>query len=184
MSKDKRFAIIIGTNNYENKKLNYSIKDGSCMSNLCFVSLRSMGRVNMLKSDFEGFKTHQYCDNPACQSFGLVGAGNLTTHSVVQGQVRCKTCKGKPFSVRKGTMFFDCRTPITRIVTCLSQLASGSGVNVVCRNEHVDGTTLRSWIVLAAAQVNTFTAYMQRDMSLSEVQIDEFWSYIKKKTTT
>jgi hypothetical protein len=154
------------------------------MSNLCFVSLRSMGRVNMLKSDFEGFKTHQYCDNPACQSFGLVGAGNLTTHSVVQGQVRCKTCKGKPFSVRKGTMFFDCRTPITRIVTCLSQLASGSGVNVVCRNEHVDGTTLRSWIVLAAAQVNTFTAYMQRDMSLSEVQIDEFWSYIKKKTTT
>ena len=140
-----------------------------------------MGRVNMLKSDFESFKAHQYCDNPLCASHGLAGGGNLTTHSIVQGQVRCKTCKGKPFSVRKGTMFFDCRTPLHRIVTCLTQLASGSGVNVVCRNEQVDGKTLRSWIVLAAAQVSAFTAHMQQDMSLSEVQIDEFWSYIKKK---
>ncbi len=143
-----------------------------------------MGRVNMLKSDFDSFKAHQYCDNAGCSCYLLVGDGNLTTHSLVQGQLRCKSCKGKPFSVRKGTVFFDRRTPIARIVRCLMQLASGCGTNAVCRNEQVDGKTLRSWLVLASSQVSGFTAYMQRDMSLSEVQIDEFWSYIKKKTTT
>lgn len=138
----------------------------------------------MIKSEFVSFKAHQYCDNKECSSYGLVGAGNLTTHSIVQGQLRCKSCKGKPFSVRKGTMFFDLRTPLSRIVTCLMQLSSGCGVNAVCRNEEVEGSTLRSWIVLASVQVSAFTKYMQRDMQLSEVQIDEFWSYIKKKTTT
>jgi hypothetical protein len=142
-----------------------------------------MGQVNMLKSDFEAFKIHQYCDNPLCGSFGLVNAGNLITHSIIQGQVRCKTCKGKAFSVRKGTMFFDCRTPISRIITCLTYLSSGTGMNAVCRNEKVGGKTLRAWIVLASSQVSAFTAYMQQDMKLGEVQIDEFWSYIKKKTT-
>jgi hypothetical protein len=37
----------------------------------------------MLKSDFEAFKIHQYCDNPLCGSYGLVGAGNLITHSII-----------------------------------------------------------------------------------------------------
>ncbi len=104
-----------------------------------------MGQVNMLKSDFESFKIHQYCDNnPLCSSCGLVNAGNLITHSIIQGQVRCKTCKGKPFSVRKGTMFFDCRTLMSGIITCLTYLSTGTCMNVVCKNEQVGSKTLRS----------------------------------------
>lgn len=137
----------------------------------------------MEKSDFLKFKLSQYCDNTECVSYSLVGVGNLTTHSVVQGQVRCTHCKGKPFSVRRGTMFFDLRTPLSKIITCLSCLASGTGMNAVCRNNDVDGSSLRSWVVLASKHVSIFSAHMQRDMNLSEVQIDEFWSYIKKKTT-
>ncbi|MEY4926503.1 MAG: hypothetical protein RI894_939 [Bacteroidota bacterium] len=135
----------------------------------------------MEKADFFRFKSHQYCDNPACSSCHIVDGGNLTTHSIIQGQVRCTVCKGKPFSVRKGTMFFDLRTPMAKIVRCLTYLASGTGMNAVCRNEGVDGQSLRSWIVLASEQVTAFTTYMQQDMALGEVQIDEFWSYIKKK---
>jgi hypothetical protein len=138
----------------------------------------------MEKVDFMAFKAHQYCDNTDCSSYGLVDFGNLTTHSVVKGQVRCKTCKGKPFGVRRGTMFFGLRRSLDKIIMCLTYLASGTGMNAVCRNEGVDGQSLRSWIVLASVQVTAFTAYMQRDMALGEVQIDEFWSYIKKKTIT
>ena len=35
--------------------------------------------------------------------------------------------------------------------------------------------------VLASEQVSAFTAYLQRDMKLEQVQIDEFWSFIRKK---
>ena len=31
--------------------------------------------------------------------------------------------------------------------------------------------------------VNEFTAYLQQEMHLEQVQIDEFWSFIRKKRT-
>ena len=78
-------------------------------------------------------------------------------------------------------MFFGLRTPIDKIVKVLSLLASGMGQNAVCRQEEVTADSVRSWITLASEQVSAFTEYMQRDMHLDQVQIDEFWSFIRKK---
>ena len=63
----------------------------------------------------------------------------------------------------------------------LSLLASGVGVNALCREQDVTADSLRAWIVLAANQVDAFSNYMQQDMHLEQVQIDEFWSFIRKK---
>jgi hypothetical protein len=131
--------------------------------------------------EFNGYKAHQYCDNKLCPDYSIVGSVNLINHSIIQGQLRCSGCKGKPFSVRKGTMFFRLRTPIEKIVRSLLYLASGTGQNAVCRIEGVQGSTLRFWILLASEQVEAFTGYMQQDMHLEQIQIDEFWSFIKKK---
>lgn len=134
----------------------------------------------MTKEEFHLFKSHQYCDNPVCVCYGQVGQWNLKINSLPKGQVYCKPC-GSVFSVRRGTMFFGLRTPMDKIVDCLTLLASGMGSNAVCRARNVTGDSLRSWISLAADQVTAFTAYMQKDMHLEQVQIDEFWSFIRKK---
>ena len=74
------------------------------------------------------------------------------------------------------------RLPIYRKNTSnLWMLYFGMGHNAICRQEDVTGGSVRSWIILASEQVSTFTAYMQRDMRLELVQIDEFWSFIRKK---
>lgn len=78
-------------------------------------------------------------------------------------------------------MFFGLRTPVDKIVRVLGLLASGMGQNAVCRQEDVTGDSVRVWIVRASEQVLAFTEYMQRDMKLEQVQIDEFWSFIRKK---
>jgi hypothetical protein len=135
----------------------------------------------LTKSEFETLKSRQFCDNHACEKYGLVGQGNIKTHSFASGQGYCSCCKGKPFSIRKGTMFFGLRTPIDKIIRVLGLIASGLGQNAVCREEDVTGDSVRDWIVLASEQVSAFTAYMQRDMRLEQVQIDEFWSFIRKK---
>jgi hypothetical protein len=135
----------------------------------------------MEKLDFAYFKSHQYCDNPSCSHYGLVGHNNLRIHSTKSGQIRCNKCVSKPFSVRKGTMFFDLRTPIDKVIRLLGLLSSGIGVNALCREEDVTADSLRSWVVLAANHVDAFTAYMQQNMHLEQVQIDEFWSFIRKK---
>lgn len=135
----------------------------------------------MDKASFALFKEHQYCDNEKCSHYGQVGAGNLRTHSTKSGQVQCNKCKSGPFSVRKGTMFFNLRTPIDKIIKVLSLLSRGIGVNSVCEEQNVTSDSVSSWITLAANHVESFTAYMQKDMHLEQVQIDEFWSFIRKK---
>jgi hypothetical protein len=135
----------------------------------------------MNDKDFELLKSHQYCDNPNCSHYGQVGAGNLFINSRPNGQIYCNQCDFKPFSVRRGTMFFGLRTPMDKIISVLGLLASGVGVNAICREQDVTADSLRSWIILASNQVNAFTEYMQQDMHLEQVQIDEFWSFIRKK---
>ena len=135
----------------------------------------------MSDKDFNIFKSHQYCDNPACSCYKQVGIGNIQTKTRKNGQVYCNVCQSRPFSVRRGTMFYGLRTPMDKIIRALGLLASGTGVNSVCRSEDVTADSLRSWIVLAATQVNAFSRYMEQDMHLEQVQIDEFWSYIRKK---
>lgn len=131
--------------------------------------------------DFNLFKVHQYCDNPACGFHGVVGGNNLCVKTRKNCQIYCNGCDYPPFSVRRGTLFFGLRTSLDKIVSCLSLLASGMGVNAVCRHEDVTADSLRKWIILAAAQVTDFTTYMQHNMHLEQVQIDEFWSFIRKK---
>jgi hypothetical protein len=87
----------------------------------------------------------------------------------------------KPFSVAKGTMFFGLRTPIDKIISVLGLLSSGIGANAIVRETGVTKDSLRAWLVLAANHVNEFTAYIQQNMSFDQVQIDEFWSFIRKK---
>lgn len=135
----------------------------------------------MTDKDFDLFKRYQYCDNTACRCYGQVGLGNICIKTRKNGQVYCNACASRPFSVRRGTMFYGLRTPIEKIVRVLGLLASGLGVNALCREQNVTADSLRAWIVLAAHQVDGFTKYMQQDMHLEQVQIDEFWSFIRKK---
>lgn len=135
----------------------------------------------LTKEEFEALQSHQYCENTECELFGLVGQGNIKIHSFASGQGYCNRCSSKPFAIRKGTMFFGLRTPIDKIIRVLSLIASGMGQNAVCKQEDVTGDSIRSWITLASEQVCAFTQYMQRDMQLTQVQIDEFWSFIRKK---
>ena len=80
-------------------------------------------------------------------------------------------------------MFFGLRTYMDKIARVLGLLASGIGVNAVCRENDVTADSLRDWILLAANHVNEFSAYLEQDMHLEQVQIDEFWSFIRKKRT-
>jgi transposase-like protein len=137
----------------------------------------------MTDIDFALMRAMQYCDNSDCKSYQLVGADNLRIQSRKNDQLYCKTCNNK-FSVRRGTMFYCLHTPLVKIISCLSLLASGMGVNAVVRETGVTADSLRVWVRLASEQVESFSAYMQRDMHLGQVQIDEFWSYIRKKKKT
>ena len=78
-------------------------------------------------------------------------------------------------------MFYDLRTPIDKVIKVLQCLARGMGLNNTCRQEDVTADSVLAWITKAAKHSNEFTEYMQQEMHLDQVQIDEFWSFIRKK---
>ena len=132
------------------------------------------------KTEFETLKSSQYCDNESCSHYNQVEAGNIKINSRPKGQVYCNCC-GNRWVLTKGTMFFDLRTPIEKVVKVLLCLSRGMGLNNTCRQEAVTADSVLDWIDKAAKHANEFTIYMQRDMLLDQVQIDEFWSFIRKK---
>jgi transposase-like protein len=134
----------------------------------------------MTDSEFALLRASQYCDNPSCKCYQLVGADNLRVQSRKHNQLYCNECNNK-FSATRGTMFYCLHTPMDRIVNSLGLLASGMGVNAITRETGVTADSLRSWIQLASEQTEAFSVYMQQNMSLGQVQIDEFWSFIRKK---
>jgi transposase-like protein len=134
-------------------------------------------------SDFELFRTHQYCDTPLCDFYGKVGLSNLRIKTRKNKQLYCSGCK-KTFSLHKGTMFYRLRTPLDKIIKALSLLSHGMGVKAVCAEESVTADSLRSWVVLASQHTEAFSAHMQHQMHLTQIQVDEFWSFIRKKKKT
>jgi len=141
-------------------------------------------RIHMLtKEEFDLLKSRQYCDNPTCSCFNQVGVNNIRINSRPKGQVYCNKCRNI-WVLTKGTIFFDLRTPIKKVIETLQLLVRGMGFNNTCRTAKVSPGTVLEWIEKAANHSNEFTEYMQQNMNLEQVQIDEFWSFIRKKRKT
>jgi len=135
------------------------------------------------KEEFDLLKSSQYCDNSSCSCYNKVGIGNIKINSRGKGQVYCNCCNNM-WVLTKGTMFFDLRTPIDKVIKVLQCLVRGMGLNNTCRQEEVTADSVLAWIEKAAKHSNEFTKYMQQEMHLEQVQIDEFWSFIRKKKKT
>ena len=132
------------------------------------------------KEEFSLLKSYQYCDNSDCPCYNQPGAGNICTNSRSKGQVYCNICNNR-WVLTKGTMFFGLRTPIDKVIDTLMCLVRGMGVNNTCKQQGVCSETLLDWINRAAIHVNELSVYMQQEMNLEQAQIDEFWSFIRKK---
>lgn len=132
------------------------------------------------KEEFNLLRSSQYCDNPSCKCFNKVGLGNIKTNSRAKGQVYCNECRNI-WVVTKGTIFFGLKTPIEKVINTLLLLVRGMGLRNSSRQSGVTVDSILDWIEKAAEHSNGFTNYMQQEMHLEQIQIDEFWSFIRKK---
>jgi len=92
----------------------------------------------------------------------------------------CKVC-GKPFSETAGTPFFDLKTPMEDVCIALNELTEGLGVRAVTRIHHVEPDTVLEWIKRAGQHCEQVSEYMMRELELTQVQLDELWTFVRKK---
>jgi hypothetical protein len=133
-----------------------------------------------MELDFSKYKVQQFCDNLDCPAYGKIGANNIRTHSRLHHQVYCNVCK-QIWVITKNTFFYNLKAPAPLILEVLKLLSEGMGLRAACRTKGVTPDAARAWVLKAAAHVTEVTVYLEREMHLTQCQIDEFWSYIFKK---
>jgi transposase-like protein len=128
------------------------------------------------------------CPNPKCKHFGKKGLGNVVSNGTYRtrstGKARlflCRTC-GKAFSSRAGTAFFDLRSPKKKVLMGLRLLAEGLGLRGTSRVLEVKLDTIRRWLATSALHCEQVSEMLLRDLKLSQVQVDELWTFVKKNT--
>ena len=133
---------------------------------------------------------HVCCPNEDCPSYGILGPHprhdivGRGTYTTVQGEKRqmylCRIC-GTSFSETAGTPFFGLKTPLKTVCIALNELAEGLGVRAVARIHHVEPDTVLEWLRKAGQHCKQVSEYMMQEMQLSQVQLDELWTFVRKK---
>ena len=128
-----------------------------------------------------------YCPNPDCALFGQVEERQLERHAYCGPQrtvhYLCRTC-GKTFTETKGTFFYRLRTEREKILNALAMVAEQGGIRATSRVTGVDKDTIQRWVDRAGKHAEEVSAYMIVECHLSEAQLDELWTFVKKRTDT
>jgi len=130
----------------------------------------------------------QPCPNPDCAYAQMLNRGNIravSTDLTQSGKRRifqCTKC-GTPFSETRDTVFFDLKTPEEKVMMALKMLlvkVDLAGISFVLG---VTEETVLAWLQRAAHKAAEINAHLLRDLPVTQVQLDEMWSFIKRKHT-
>ena len=130
----------------------------------------------------------QPCPHPDCAYAQMINRGNIravSTDLTQSGKRRifqCTKC-GTPFSETRDTVFFDLKTPEEKVMMALKMLlvkVDLAGISFVLG---VTEETVLAWLQRAAHKAEEINAHLLRDLPVTQVQLDEMWSFSKRKHT-
>ena len=128
--------------------------------------------------------SRQFCPHAGCDYRGWLGLGNLRANGHPSGgpwrQFHCTSCKGY-FLETHGTIFHGKHAAVERIVHVLACLAEGLGIRATARVFEVDANTVLHWLVEAAEQLRSFSAYFLCDLHLEQLQLDEVYAVLRAR---
>jgi len=129
-----------------------------------------------------------FCPNKACESYGLFGQGNIVVISTYMTQsgkrriFRCKLC-GETFSETRGTIFYDLRTEEERVLLTLKLLLKRMSITDIAEVLETNEATIRRWLAKAAEHSEQVSQKLLNSLTVTQVELDELWSFVKKKST-
>jgi transposase-like protein len=127
------------------------------------------------------------CPNVRCKFVGKPGSGSVVsngTYFVGRARVRkfiCRHC-GKVFNSRARTPFRWLHTPQRKVLMALKLLVKGLSLRGTAEVLEVKLDTVRNWLKRAAQHSAAVNHMLIRDLRLSQVQVDELWTFVKKNT--
>jgi transposase-like protein len=108
------------------------------------------------------------------------------THCVRNGSSRgrrrwrCGAC-GRTFAETVGTPLFHLHTPLPEIVRAILVVLRRGSLRAAEEQTGHNYETIAEWIRRIGDHADALTEVLVQDLDLSEVEIDEFWSFVGKK---
>jgi transposase-like protein len=126
-----------------------------------------------------------FCPYEDCSNYGKVGADNQVIGSGCYGKhqtqlLKCKVCQ-RTFSARRSTPLFGLKADERTFYEVIACLAEGNGIRATARIKHVDKDTVVAWLDKASQHVEAVSRYLMVNLHFEAVQLDEFWSFVKKR---
>ncbi len=119
------------------------------------------------------------CPTAACASPHGVRNGSLGGRQ----RYHCRGC-GAWFGETHGTPLYRLKTPAAEIARALLLVMRRGSLRAA---EEVTGhkyETIGRWLHRAATHAAAIEDALVRDLALSTVEIDEFWSFVRRRTST
>ena len=131
--------------------------------------------------------SHCFCPNKECEDYAKKGQNNIVCYDIYGKQktklLRCKTCKTR-FSERRNTVFFGLHldeSTIEKVVRCL---AEGNSIRATARIMGIDKDSVYRIFERASSHCQKVLTDLLKDLHLEECQLDELWSFVKKRRKT
>ena len=122
-----------------------------------------------------------YCPNRSCHHYGRpLGQGVLVKNGSSHGkkQALCRSC-GRRVSLTYGTAYFDLEADPARFELAVRALAEGNSIQGTARIVQIDNDTVCAWLNRAAQPCRLVMLSHWRDLSVTECQLDEWWSFVR-----
>jgi transposase-like protein len=113
---------------------------------------------------------------PRCQGT------HCTRNGSSRGRQRfeCQQC-GRTFAETVGTPLFHLHTPPAEIVRAIMIVLRRGSLRAAEEQTGHNYETIATWLRRIGDHAEVVTAVLVRDLELSEVELDEFWSFVGKK---
>ncbi len=115
------------------------------------------------------------CPNPSCVTTHIVRNGTINGRQ----RYHCRDC-GAWFGDIADTPLYRLRTPPAEIDRPLLEVMRQGSLRAVEEQTGHKYATISHWLRLAAAHAESVSDTLARDLRLSMVEMDEFWSFVKR----
>jgi len=92
---------------------------------------------------------------------------------------KCKTC-GTRFPETKGTVFYNRHLTEKQIILICKLLVEKNGIRAIERIMEIHRDTVSSIIEDLAQHARDVSDFLITNVGLSQIEIDEMWSFVKK----
>ncbi|HLC19927.1 MAG TPA: hypothetical protein VJK72_03335 [Candidatus Nanoarchaeia archaeon] len=123
------------------------------------------------------------CPNRKCLSFDKIGLKNIVRNGKQPNgtqKYKCRDCE-RNFVRTINTPFFHKHLKKKEIALICRHLSEKNGFRAIARITHHHLDTVRDVADKVARHCKKFNDYFIKELKLTPVEVDEMWSFVKKK---